>query len=86
MAAAILESPGSAAFRNSTPIKLFDTRGYLAPIAGTNRPAGRTYDVSGDGRFLMVKDVPVRERTPAPQSITVIQNWVEELKRRVPRN
>ena len=86
MAAAILESPGSAAFRNSTPIKLFDTRGYLAPTGEVIRPVGRTYDVSADGRFLMIKDVLGREETSAPQSITVIQNWVEELKRRVPRN
>jgi Tol biopolymer transport system component len=86
MAAAILESPGSGAFRTSTPIKLFDTRGYLAPDGGSSRPAGRTYDVSADGRFLMIKNVPVREGTPAPQSLTVVQNWVEELKRRVTRN
>jgi serine/threonine-protein kinase len=88
MAAAILESSGSAAFRRATPIKLFDTRGYFAPTGGANqRDVGRTYDVSADGRrFLMIKDVSVREGTPEPQSITVIQNWVEELKRRVTRN
>jgi hypothetical protein len=87
VAAAILESPGSAAFRSGTPIKLFDTRGYFAPTGGPNQgDPGRTYDVSADGRFLMIKDVSVREGTPAPQSITVIQNWVEELKRRVTRN
>jgi serine/threonine-protein kinase len=87
MAAAILESPGNAAFRSGTPIKLFDTRGYFAPTGGPNqRDPGRTYDVSADGRFLMIKDVSVRQETSAPQSITVIQNWVEELKRRVTRN
>ena len=58
MAAAILESPGSAAFRSGTPITLFDTRGYFAPTGGPNqRDPGRTYDVSADGRrFLMIKD------------------------------
>ena len=88
MAAAILESPGSAAFRSGTPIKLFDTRGYFAPTGGPNqRDPGRTYDVSADGRrFLMIKDVSVREGASAPQSIILIQNWVEELERRVPRN
>ena len=88
MAAEILESAGSAAFRTNTPIKLFDTSGYMTPNGGggANRPAGRTYDVSADGRFLMIKDVSVREGAPAPQLITVVQNWVEELKRRVPRN
>jgi hypothetical protein len=35
---------------------------------------------------LMIKGVPVGEEASAPQSITVIQNWDEELKRRVPRN
>ena len=81
MAAAILESPGSAAFRSSAPIKLFDTRAYLVPTS----VAGRPYDVSADGgRFLMINNVAVREATPAPQSITVVQNWLEELKQRVP--
>ena len=87
MAAAILESPGSAAFSNRAPIKLFDTRGYFAPTGGANAMApNRTYDVSADGRFLMIKDVSVRQGTLPHQSITVIQNWVEELKRRVTRN
>jgi hypothetical protein len=86
MAAAILESPGSTAFRSGTPIKLFDARGYVAPTGESNRPVGRTYDVSADGGFLMIKDASAGERTPAPQSITVIQNWVEELKRRLAGN
>jgi hypothetical protein len=39
------------------------------------------YDASPDGqRFLMVKETEV---TSANQ-IVVVQNWVEELKRRVP--
>ena len=81
MAAAILESPGSAAFRSRTPIKLFDTRGYLVPPT----VAGRPYDVSADGgRFLMIKPVSARRETSTPQSITVVQNWQEELKQRVP--
>ncbi len=37
MAAAILASPGSAAFRSATSIKLFDTRGYFAPTGGVER-------------------------------------------------
>jgi serine/threonine-protein kinase len=87
MAAAILASTGNAAFKSATPVKLFDTRGYFAPTGGANqRDPGRTYDVSADGRFLMLKDVSVREGTSARQSITVILNWVEELKRLVPRN
>jgi serine/threonine-protein kinase len=87
MTAAILESTGSAAFRRGTPIKLFDTSSYFAPTVANNLSPGRMYDVSADGRrFLMIKGVSVRELTSASQSITVVQNWVEELKRRVARN
>jgi len=40
------------------------------------------YDASPDGqRFLMVKET---EATAANNQIVVVQNWVEELKRRVP--
>jgi hypothetical protein len=40
------------------------------------------YDVSPDGqRFLMIKE---SEETPALTQIVVVQNWFEELKRRVP--
>jgi Tol biopolymer transport system component len=48
--------------------------------------AGRFYDVSPDGqRFLMLKATG-RPETNAPTSITVVQNWFEELKRLVPTN
>jgi hypothetical protein len=42
------------------------------------------YDVSADGRFLMMKnaDGPA-EPAPAPR-IVVVRNWFEELKRLVP--
>jgi eukaryotic-like serine/threonine-protein kinase len=51
--------------------------------AGTG---GRTYDVVPDGRrFLMI-----RQRDAAPQPpithVVLVQNWLEELKRLVPRN
>jgi hypothetical protein len=42
------------------------------------------YDVSPDGqRFLMIK---LNEQTPSSSvtQIVVVQNWFEELKRRVP--
>ena len=85
MTAAILDSTGSAAFRSGTPIKLFDTSSYFPPTGiANNLSPGRMYDVSADGlRFLMLKDLSVREPTSAPQSITVVQNWIEEVKRRV---
>jgi eukaryotic-like serine/threonine-protein kinase len=41
----------------------------------------RSYDVSSDGRFLMIKDVVAS--TTAPQ-LVVVQNFFEELKRLVP--
>jgi hypothetical protein len=47
-------------------------------------PGYRNYDVSKDGkRFLMIKQV---EETPAPVTqLKVVVNWLEELKRLMPR-
>ena len=43
---------------------------------------GRTYDISPDGRrFLMIK-----RDTSVPMSMTVVLNWVQELKRLFPTN
>ena len=45
----------------------------------------RTYDVSRDGlRFLVLKSVPSQQRGPNGPDMIVIQNFAEELKRRVP--
>jgi Tol biopolymer transport system component len=45
----------------------------------------RTYDVSADGRrFLVLKNVPSSENATSAPTIIVVQNWLEELKRRVP--
>ena len=47
---------------------------------------GRTYDVAPDGRrFLMIQQ---RDSAPQPPvtHVVLIQNWLEELKRLVPRN
>ena len=45
---------------------------------------GRSYDVAPDGRFLVIQPM-TRTKTPAAgSSIVVVQNWLEELKRRVP--
>ena len=45
----------------------------------------RSYDVTRDGRFVMVADQAVAEidAKPAPRLILGL-NWIEELKRRVP--
>ena len=51
--------------------------------AGGTASPGRTYDISLDGqRFLMIKES--EEVTRVPVSITVVLNWLEELKRLVP--
>jgi serine/threonine-protein kinase len=50
---------------------------------GNEARSGRMYDVSADGRFLMIKDAAA-DRTATPATIVVVQNWHEELKRLVP--
>jgi len=52
-------------------------------VGGDDFPM-RTYDVSRDGRrFLVLKNAPMQKRESGPHMI-VVQNWFEELKRRVP--
>jgi Tol biopolymer transport system component len=50
---------------------------------GNEARSGRMYDVSADGRFLMIKDAAA-DRAASPATIVVVQNWHEELKRLVP--
>jgi hypothetical protein len=46
--------------------------------------AGRTYDVSPDGkRFLMIKESGLAQDN-APLSLVLVQHWLEDLKRLVP--
>jgi len=64
-------------FSAGKPRVLFEAQYLTSPFPLT----GMAYDASPDGqRFLMVKETEV---TSANQ-IVVVQNWVEELKRRVP--
>src|SRR5262245_14241014 len=68
-----------ATWNADQPVKLVEGR-YLA-AQGT---AGRTYDVSPDGRrFLMLKRQGA-DAGAAPPPIIVVQHWNEELKRLVP--
>jgi serine/threonine-protein kinase len=84
MSIPVLDASPGAAFRSGTPARLFDSREYAGPTSQANA-FGRWYDVAADGRrFLMLKDVSGPEGTPPPQSITVVQNWDQELKRLVP--
>ncbi len=66
-----------AGFTHQTPKVLFEAPYFFgAP--------GRNYDVAPDGRFLMVKTgSQPGEDAPTP-NITVVLNWFEELKARVP--
>ena len=67
------------AWRNGTPAKLFDNT-YAWALPGF---VGRSYDISADGRcFLAIK--AASQQTGAPSNLVVVQNWFEELKRRVP--
>src|SRR6185503_1583414 len=60
------------------PAKMFDTA-YVEP-----NPA-RHYDVSSDGqRFLMVKDRAASDPNATPANMVVVEQWLEELKTRVP--
>jgi Tol biopolymer transport system component len=63
-------------FAVGTPKPLFDGEYVYSPASWSN------YDVSPDGqRFLMIKPT---DAVQAPSQIVVVQNWFEELKRRVP--
>jgi len=74
---AVRIQPG-ASFSVGQPRKLFDGRFY-SKNAGTGG-----YDVSRDGRFLMVKDASAAQSaTGTPASLIVVLNWFEDLKARI---
>jgi serine/threonine-protein kinase len=64
---------GSDGSISTTPRRLFDRSGFYV---------GRfhSYDVSPDGRFLMIR----RDPESAPRQLNVILNWSEELEKLVP--
>jgi serine/threonine protein kinase/Tol biopolymer transport system component len=76
-------------FKAGKPSLLFRGK-YVGPLPGNGLP----WDISPDGkRFLMMKEIPAAEdktkagapAAPAPQpKITIVVNWFEELKQRVP--
>ncbi len=66
-----------ATFSAGNPATVFATK-YAMPVLQ------RTYDVSADGlRFLMIKE-STTDGTASLPSMTVVLNWFEELKARVP--
>ena len=65
-------------FSAGNAVKLFDGPWFFGPI-------GRSYDVAADGkRFLMIKTTAGANERVTPTSITVVLNWTEELKARLP--
>ena len=65
-------------FAAGKPSKLFEGPYFFGPT-------GRTYDVSPDGqRFLMLKQSSVAGESSPSARMVLVQNWFEELKRRVP--
>jgi serine/threonine-protein kinase len=74
---------GQTSFAIGTPARILDG------VYVTSLPtyAGRLYDISPDSqRFLMLKQSASGAQTNGASSITVVQNWTEELKRLVPTN
>ena len=66
-----------------TPTRVLDGS-YVWTVPGFS---GRLYDVTPDGRrFILLKDAGLSRQTNLPESITVVQNWDQELKRLVPVN
>jgi len=74
---AVRVQPG-ASFSVGPPRKLFDGKFFA------KGPDTGGYDVSRDGRFLMVKDASVAQSaTGTPASLIVVVNWFEDLKARI---
>jgi serine/threonine-protein kinase len=72
---------GQSSFTIGTPAKILDGS-YVWSVPTY---AARMYDISPDGlRFLMLKQSRLPDGASGPRSITVVQNWFEELKRLVP--
>ena len=65
------------------PARLFDASSYFLGNLGWFLVM---YDVAKDGRFLMIKSVGGSPSTATQNSLVVVQNWTEELKRLVPVN
>jgi Tol biopolymer transport system component len=67
----------TADFTASGPSLVFEGPFEPRPTAGS----GANYDVSPDGRgFVMIK----KEEEPLPRQVIVDQDWLQQLKRRLP--
>jgi serine/threonine-protein kinase len=77
---AVSVTPGTT-LTFSTPTRVVNGS-YLGMLSGL---IGRMYDVSPRGdRFLVMKSAADQQPQSVPDSIVVAQNWIEELKARVP--
>lgn len=76
MGVAVDATDGGGELRIGESRLLFDDRFEMSSIAGL-----ANYDVSSDGRFLMVEPY---EENKGPTQLYVVLNWFEELERRVP--
>jgi hypothetical protein len=76
MMAVTVETEGTFSF--SAPELLF-----TGQFTAIQDPTADSYDVAHDGRFLMIQPRGGADESGST-SIVVVQNWTEELKRRVP--
>jgi hypothetical protein len=68
-----------AEFSFSTPERLFDGQFSVFPA-----PQIVSYDVAREGRFLLLQPQTDAGATRAPPEIVVVENFAEEVARRVP--
>jgi serine/threonine-protein kinase len=76
---AVPVEPGET-FRPGAPTELFaGPYFYAATVAAPD-----VYDVSANGRFLMIKEREAPDGVETQPEIVIVENWFEELKRLVP--
>jgi eukaryotic-like serine/threonine-protein kinase len=75
---AVAVEPGDR-FAFEAPVPLFNTAHYMNISEYVN-----SYDVAADGRFLMIQAAGSEDASGGSASIVVVENWADELKRRVP--
>lgn len=77
MAVPIMSGPEHQLLTGSL-VRLFEARYYGGFFEGGSAENNRHFDVTPEGRFLMVKTLPSETNS---MRIIVVQNWLEELKR-----
>ena len=76
---AVPVEPGQS-FRPGAPTELFAGPYFY----GATVSASDVYDVSADGRFLMIKEPQAADGGQTQPEIVIVENWFEELERLVP--